>query len=87
MFEPTFATGEMQRPVLAPPGVPEARVKELRAALVATMKDPAFRQEAAKAQLSLDYVSGEQLAETIRRSYALPKSAIDLAKKAMGNAP
>jgi tripartite-type tricarboxylate transporter receptor subunit TctC len=87
VFEPTFATGEMQRPVLAPPGVPEARVKELRAALVATMNDPAFRQEAAKAQLSLDYVSGEQLAETIRRSYALPKSAIDLAKKAMGNAP
>ena len=77
----------MQRPILAPPGVPEERVKELRAALLATMNDPAFKQEAAKTQLSMEYVSGEQLTETIRRSYALPKSAIDLAKKAMGNAP
>ena len=87
VFEPTFATGEMQRPVLAPPGIPAERVAELRKALAATMNDPAFRQEAAKTQLSMDYVSGEQLAETIRRSYALPKSAIDVAKKAMGNAP
>lgn len=87
VFEPTFATGEMQRPILAPPDVPEARVKELRAALLATMNDPAFKQEAAKTQLSLEYVTGEQLTETIRRSYALPKSAIDLARKAMGTAP
>ena len=87
VFEPTFATGEMQRPLLAPPGVPAERVAELRAALVATMNDATFKQEAAKTQLSMDYVSGEQLAETIRRSYALPKSAIDVAKKAMGNAP
>ena len=34
VFEPTFATGEMQRPILAPPGVPKDRVKELRAALL-----------------------------------------------------
>jgi tripartite-type tricarboxylate transporter receptor subunit TctC len=87
VFEPTFAVGDMQRPILAPPGLPDARTQELRAALLATMNDPAFRQEAEKAQLPMDYVSGEQLLETIKRSYALPREAIELARKAMGNAP
>ena len=33
----------------------------------------------------MDYVGGEQLAETIKRSYALPPEAIEVARKAMGN--
>jgi tripartite-type tricarboxylate transporter receptor subunit TctC len=85
VFEPSFAIADMQRPVFAPPGVPDERVKELRAAFLATMNDPAFRQEAERARLSMDYVSGEQLTETIRRSYALPPAAIEAARKAMGN--
>ena len=37
-----FATGQMDRPVLAPPGVPPARVAALRAALKATLEDRDF---------------------------------------------
>src|SRR3712207_5304322 len=36
------------RPILAPPGVPAERVKALRAAFDATMKDPAFLEDAKK---------------------------------------
>jgi tripartite-type tricarboxylate transporter receptor subunit TctC len=72
--------------VFTPPGVPDERVKELRAAFVATMNDPSFRQEAERARLSINYVGGEELAETIRHSYALPPAAIEAARKAMGNA-
>ena len=49
------------------PGVPEDRVKALRDAFDATMKDPAFIAEAEKAQLELDPVSGRRAAEDRRR--------------------
>jgi tripartite-type tricarboxylate transporter receptor subunit TctC len=86
VFEPSFAIADMQRPLFAPPGVPQERVRELREAFLATMTDPAFRAEAERARLSIDHVGGEELAETIRRSYALPPAAIEAARKAMGNA-
>jgi len=85
VFEPSFAIADMQRPVFAPPGVPLERVQELRTAFLATLNDPGFRQEAERARLSIDYVGGDDLAATIRRSYALPPAAIEAARKAMGN--
>jgi tripartite-type tricarboxylate transporter receptor subunit TctC len=85
VFEPSFAIADMQRPVLAPPDLPQERLRELQAAFLATMADPAFRSEAERARLGIDHVSGEELAETIRRSYALPPAAIEAARKAMGN--
>ena len=87
VFEPFFATAETQRPVFAPPGVPEARVKELEAAFLASMRDPALRAEAERARMTIDYVAGDEIAATIKRSYALPPEAIALARKAMGNPP
>jgi tripartite-type tricarboxylate transporter receptor subunit TctC len=87
VFELTFATTEMDRPVLAPPGVPQQRVEELRAAFVATMQDPAFRQEAERSRLSIEYMRGEQLTDTIKRSYAMPADAIETARKAMAARP
>ena len=43
-----FANGQMDRPVLAPPGVPAARVAALRAALKATLEDRDFLAETAE---------------------------------------
>ena len=85
VFDLAFASEEMDRPVLLPPGVPEARVAELRRAFDATMTDPAFRADAERQHISIDHVTGERLAEVIRHTYALPKEAIEIARAAMGN--
>ena len=49
------------RPFFAPPGVPADRVKALRAAFAATMKQPAFLDDARKLNLDVNPVSGEEL--------------------------
>jgi tripartite-type tricarboxylate transporter receptor subunit TctC len=85
VFEIPFAAEQMDRPVLAPPGLPAERVKDLRAAFDATMKDASFRDEADRLHLTVDYVDGEQLAEIIKRVYALPKEAVAIARQSMGN--
>ena len=51
----------MDRPVLAPPGVPAERVKALRDALDAVMRDAAFRAEVERRNLQVDPVRGEDM--------------------------
>lgn len=80
-----FAPQEFDRPVLAPPGVPAERVAQMRKAFEATLKDPAFRAEAAKLRIEVDYVSGDALLATIRQAFAMPPDVVMAAKEAMGN--
>ena len=47
-LELMLLTQDMDRPVLLPPGVPAERVAQMRAALFATMADPAFVTRGAK---------------------------------------
>src|SRR6185369_14070515 len=54
-----FARTEYARPYFVPPGVPPERVEALRRAFDATMKDPAYRAEAAKLQLEVLPMTGE----------------------------
>jgi hypothetical protein len=49
------------RAVVAPPGLPAERVRELRAAFMETMHDPAFLRDLARAKLDLEPLSGEDL--------------------------
>jgi tripartite-type tricarboxylate transporter receptor subunit TctC len=53
------------RPFFAPPGVPAERVKALRAAFNAMVKDTAFLEEAKKLNLDIDAVSGEDLQKIV----------------------
>jgi tripartite-type tricarboxylate transporter receptor subunit TctC len=85
IFAIPFAAEQMDRPVLAPPGLPPERVGDLRAAFLATMEDRAFRDEAERLKLTIDYVEGEQLAQIIRDVYKLPPEAIAAARASMGN--
>jgi len=61
------------RPIFTTPGVPDDRVKALRAAFEATIKDPAFIEEAKKAQLDLEPVSGEELQKIVSDIVATPE--------------
>jgi tripartite-type tricarboxylate transporter receptor subunit TctC len=53
------------RPLATTPGVPAERVTALRRAFEATMKDPEFIAEAARANLEFQPMSGERLQEII----------------------
>ena len=53
------------RPFFAPPNVPADRVKALRAAFDAMIKDKAFLDEAQKLNLDIDPVSGEELQKIV----------------------
>ncbi len=68
------------RPLFAPPNVPGERVKALRAAFDATMKDVAFVEEAKKAQLDLQPVSGEELQKIVDEIVATPPRVVERLK-------
>ncbi len=79
-----IVTQDMDRPLLLPPGVPDERVQELRTAFNATVADPAFRAAAARMNLHLDPVTGEELTRELAAAYALPPDVIAAAKETMG---
>jgi tripartite-type tricarboxylate transporter receptor subunit TctC len=76
-----MAAEAISRPVAGPPGIPADRAKALRAAFMATMKDPEFVAAAKKARLELSPVDGEHAAEIARDIANTSPQAIDLAKK------
>ncbi len=77
ILELAFTQQVMAWPVVAPPGVPADRIKALRDAFDATMKDPDFLAEAARQKLIINPVSGEKIAALLDRIYASPKDVLD----------
>ena len=70
---------QLGRPLFITPGVPEERVRALRAAFDATMKDPEFLAEAASLNFEVAPVGGEELQKRVEKVLATPK---DLAARA-----
>ncbi|HEU0071368.1 MAG TPA: hypothetical protein VFS04_08740 [Alphaproteobacteria bacterium] len=71
------------RPYILPPGVPAERVKLLRAAFMETAKDKAFLEDAAKARLEVDPVSGEEVQALVEKMFGAPEAIVAKAKEAM----
>ena len=71
---------------MVPPGVPVDRVKALRDAFAATMKDPEFLAETKKANLMVDPLTGEEMDVLLKKMYAMPKPTVDHAKKILEQA-
>ena len=59
-----------------PPGTPKERVRMLREAFTATMKDPEFLAEAKKANLDLNPISGEEGESTVQGFFKLPPDLV-----------
>src|SRR5262245_1698379 len=72
------------RPVAGPPGIPADRLKALREALTATMKDAEFLAEANKAGLDIDPASVEEVDELLKRFAAFPPDVFRKAQEAIG---
>jgi tripartite-type tricarboxylate transporter receptor subunit TctC len=56
-----FAASDFGRPIVAPPGVPPARVKILREVFLKTMSDPELLAEAKRKNLDITPTTGEEL--------------------------
>jgi tripartite-type tricarboxylate transporter receptor subunit TctC len=73
---------KMGRPFFAPPGMAAERVRLLRRAFDAAMNDPALRAEAARMNLAIAPITGEQVAQLLREVYATPKAVVEKAAAA-----
>jgi tripartite-type tricarboxylate transporter receptor subunit TctC len=72
-----YAGNGLGRPFIAPPDMPAERVKMLRDAFMATMKDPQFLADAERQKLDVQPEDGEYLAALIRRIYATPRPIVE----------
>ena len=73
----------MDRPILAPSGVPPARIAVLRTAFHAAMNDPGFIAEAKKQHIEIQEVDGDHVAKIIADAYVLPADIVRAATEAM----
>ncbi|MFN4283556.1 MAG: Bug family tripartite tricarboxylate transporter substrate binding protein [Alphaproteobacteria bacterium] len=68
-LEVIYANQKLGRPFIAPPGMPEDRKAALRRAFDATMTDPAFVSDAARQNVELQPLTGEQMEKVLRDAY------------------
>ena len=68
------------KPMATSPNVPADRVKALRDAFDATVRDPEFLKAAAAARIEVGPIPGVQLQDTVERVLATPKNLANRAK-------
>jgi tripartite-type tricarboxylate transporter receptor subunit TctC len=74
----------MGRPFLAPPDLPADRAAALRSAFAATLRDPAFLQDAKRTRLEVSLVTGADVDTLLKDSAGAPKDVIARVKEALG---
>ena len=79
-----LAAGSLGRPMLGTPGIPPDRVKILRDAFDATMKDKEFLADLDKRQFDLDPASGAELEKIAKEIMNQPPEIIARLKKLLG---
>jgi len=77
-------TQKLDRPILAPPNTPPERLKELRAALAATARDPAFLAEIKKKNLTIEVTDAEEMRRIYAEAFASPPEVIEAVKAILG---
>jgi tripartite-type tricarboxylate transporter receptor subunit TctC len=80
-----LASGQLGRPMMGTPGIPADRIKILRDAFNATMKDPEFLTDIDKRQFDLDPVPGEELEKIVKDVMSQPPDIVERMKKLLGN--
>jgi tripartite-type tricarboxylate transporter receptor subunit TctC len=87
ILELIFSRQTMARPFATPPGIPEERLRALRTAFDATMKDQEFLAEARQLDLEVRPVSGAEIDELVANLSKTPSEIRKLAAEASANAP
>lgn len=71
----------LSRPYAAPPDVPPDRAKALRDAFIATHKDPAYLEDAAKINIDVSPIGGEEILQLIDRIAKTPADQMQKVEK------
>jgi len=79
-----FGWLEMERPIAAPPGTLENRVKALRDGFDQTMQDPLFVADIAKASLAFAPMNGQNIASFVDAVYETPPSVAQTTARMLG---
>jgi tripartite-type tricarboxylate transporter receptor subunit TctC len=79
-----LARDVLGRPFVGPPSLPAERVKELKTAFIASLKDPALLDDANKTNLEINLVTPEEIEALLNKTNALPQEVKDRTKVAMG---
>jgi len=77
VFEIVFTDQVMGRPFVLPPGVPTDRIRVLRAAFDATMRDAGFLAEAKAQRMDIDPIGGDAINTLLDRVYSSPPGVIE----------
>ena len=78
-----FARTEYGRPYFLPPDVPAERVRALRRAFDATMRDQAFIADAARLQLEIDPMTGEEVQALVAQLTRTPREIVTRVRAAL----
>lgn len=76
------SASEIGRAIMAPPGIPRDRATALRRAFDSSMTDKALLADAAKQNMDLDPMNGEDLQSLVSELAAFPESLIPAARAA-----
>jgi tripartite-type tricarboxylate transporter receptor subunit TctC len=76
MWNVILTMAQVGRPVTAPPGIPAEHVKTLRAAVTATMNDPAFVAEMERTRRELSPETGEAMQQMLEEVAATPAATL-----------
>ncbi len=87
VLELIFSRQTLARPFAAPPGIPEERLRALRTAFDATMKDKEFLAEAQKLDLEVRPVSGTEIDALVAGLSKTPAEIRKLAADASAGTP
>ena len=79
------STDEIGRSLIAPPGMPADRLAALRSAFMATMKSESFQADAAKVNLLINPMNGEDLAKLVANSGDLSPDMVAQIRKMAGS--
>lgn len=80
-----LSSGELGRPIMAPPATPADRIKILRDAFAKSMSDPALLAEAKKRNWDIDLLNGEELEALAKEIMVQPPEVIERVRKILGN--
>src|SRR5262245_41636193 len=76
-----LGSGELGRPIVAHPATPADRTKILRDAFIKSMSDPALLADAAKNNLEITAVSGEELSKIAKDVIEQPPEVLERIRK------
>ena len=85
-LEIIFSNQVLDRPIMGPPGIPLKILSVLQKAFMQAMNDPALIADAKTRRININHpMNGEGMLTFVKKIYALPKPAKDLAKKVLAD--